>query len=234
MAQAAQLGSRPFYRKAYPLTRAQTWVVHKFGGTSVADAECFLRVAEIIEAQPGKRLGVVLSAARGVTDALLEVVARAERNEATAEALAALRKRHAGIADGVLSSQGAIAYLAAFDAEVRDLEGVLNTVRLTRSAADNVRDLIAGYGEIWSSRLFTAFLSERGQCGTVAWLDARRALVVDWGPLGPAVDWVQSRAKVKATLASQESDVLVITGYIASDRRGAQTTLGRNGSNFSA
>ncbi len=55
------------------------WVVHKFGGSSVADAGCFLRVADIIESQPRQRLAVVLSACRGVTDGLLNLVAAAER-----------------------------------------------------------------------------------------------------------------------------------------------------------
>ena len=55
---------------------ASAWVVHKFGGSSVADADCFTRVADIIESQPGERLGVVLSACKGVTDALLGLVDR--------------------------------------------------------------------------------------------------------------------------------------------------------------
>ena len=57
----------------------ESWVVHKFGGSSVADAACFERVANILEAQPQKRLGVVLSACRGVTDALLRLVVLAEQ-----------------------------------------------------------------------------------------------------------------------------------------------------------
>src|ERR1700721_1029009 len=47
------------------------WIVHKFGGSSVADADCFRRVADIVEASPHGREAVVLSACRGVTDALL-------------------------------------------------------------------------------------------------------------------------------------------------------------------
>ena len=57
------------------------WVVHKFGGSSVADADCFRRVADILEAQPAARLGVVLSACKGVTDSLLGLVAQAEKQD---------------------------------------------------------------------------------------------------------------------------------------------------------
>src|SRR5258708_23674970 len=79
------------------------WVVHKFGGSSVADAQCFSRVAAIIESQPGQRLAVVLSACRGVTDALLQLVALAERqDESWRRELIALRERHAQIATPLL------------------------------------------------------------------------------------------------------------------------------------
>ena len=53
------------------MATSERWIVHKFGGSSVADAECFARVASLLEALPPGRLAVVLSACRGVTDALL-------------------------------------------------------------------------------------------------------------------------------------------------------------------
>ncbi len=76
------------------------WVVHKFGGSSVADADCFRRVAAILESTPSGRLGVVLSACRGVTDALLRLVALAERQDERVQGRSArLRARHAAIAE---------------------------------------------------------------------------------------------------------------------------------------
>ena len=57
------------------LTVSDSWKVHKFGGSSVADAACMARVASILEADPAPSLAVVLSAARGVTDALLDLIA---------------------------------------------------------------------------------------------------------------------------------------------------------------
>src|SRR6185436_8754843 len=215
------------------------WVVHKFGGSSVADAECFRRVAHILETLPPGRLGVVLSACRGVTDALLGLVARAEaQDDAWRGDLDALRARHATIAESVLSAEAAKLYMAGFDRDRHDIEGILHTVKLTRSAAQNVRDLIAGYGEIWSTKLFREFFASRGQRpGDVRWIDAREVVVVEWGPLGPAVQWEESRAKLRQLVPVDDSasfgGTLIITGFIASDRRGVQTTLGRNGSDFS-
>ncbi len=217
------------------MAKTEPWVVHKFGGSSVADADCFRRVAAILDSLPGSRLGVVLSACRGVTDALLKLVELAEhQNDSYRGHLAALRDRHATIAEAVLTQESARLYLAGFDRDCHDLTGILHTVKLTRAAARNVSDLIVGYGEIWSTKLFQRFLEERGGPRSKSqWLDARRVVVVEWGPLGPGVQWAESRENLTKLVAPDYQGTLIITGFIASDRRGVQTTLGRNGSDFS-
>ncbi len=98
---------------------ADRWVVHKFGGSSVADAACFERVAEILETQPQQRLGVVLSACRGVTDALLRLVVLAEQqDERYQPEVQLLRERHATIARALLSNEAASLYLSAWTGTV--------------------------------------------------------------------------------------------------------------------
>jgi aspartokinase len=77
-----------------------------------------------------------------------------------------------------------------------------------------MRDLISGYGEIWSTRLFERLLRRRA-AGHVQWLDARRVLLVEWGPLGPGVRWEQSRANLQQQVASDFTGTVVITGFIA-------------------
>ena len=217
------------------MSKNDPWVVHKFGGSSVADADCFRRVAAILESLPPGPLGVVLSACRGVTDALLRLVDLAERqDDSFRNELAALRARHATIAQTVLSSESARLYLAGFDRDCHDLEGILHTVKLTRAAARNVSDLIVGYGEIWSTKLFHRFFEERGaRSGPIRWVDARRIVIVEWGPLGPSIQWSESRAHITEQVLTGFDGTLIITGFIASDQRGVQTTLGRNGSDFS-
>jgi bifunctional aspartokinase / homoserine dehydrogenase 1 len=219
-----------------PDSVTDSWVVHKFGGSSVADAECFRRVAAILEAQRPPRLAVVLSACRGVTDALLRLAHLAERQDSSYQGeLAALRTRHAGIAGELLAPSAAAAYGATLERDCHDLESILHSVQLTRGAARHVTDLIAGYGEIWSTRLFHRFFEARGRReGAVQWLDARRAVVVEWGPLGPLIQWPESERNLARLVEPDFRGTLVITGFIASDRRGIQTTLGRNGSDFSA
>ena len=54
-----------------------------------------------------------------------------------------------------------------------------------------MRDVISGYGEIWSTRLFAPFLARawRHCAATSLWVDARDVVIVEWGSLGPAVQW---------------------------------------------
>jgi len=155
------------------MANTASWVVHKFGGSSVADAECFRCVAEIVESQPPGPQGIVLSACRGVTDALLRLIQLAETQDESYRAeLAKLRARHATIAETVLRPESARLYLAGFDRDCHDLEGILHTVRLTRAAARNVSDLIAGYE--WAGR---ADESLRGRVILFVWPRPSRG---DW------------------------------------------------------
>ncbi len=212
----------------------QQWIAHKFGGSSVADAQCFERVARIVESSPHEREAVVLSACRGVTDALLELVQTAQRGGDDHNALSELERKHTKIAAALLSATAQAAYAQDLSRDVQDIAGLLRTVGLIRSTPDTVRDHIAGFGEIWSTRLFCAYLRERGKTsGEVLWVDARRVIVVEWGPLGPAVQWEASAANLASAVPADFRGRAVITGFIATTPAGVQTTLGRNGSDFS-
>jgi len=207
------------------------WRVHKFGGSSVADADCMARVAAIIEEDPRPRVAAVLSACRGVTDALLQLIAAAERQDPrVGDHLGALRARHAVIAAALLDPEAASLRLAEIDADCAEIAGLLHTVSVIRGAPASLRDLIVGFGEIWSTRIFSTYLAQRGRRSGVRWIDARDLIVVDWGPLGPMVRWTESSANLSRLNPGEET--LVVTGFIARDAQGQQTTLGRNGSDF--
>ena len=191
------------------------------------------RVAAILEADSAPCLAVVLSAARGVTDALLALIGAAERQEDVAPGLDAVRNRHVDMATELCDPHAASEFIHQLDADCRDISSILHGVRLTRAASGKTRDLIAGFGEIWSTRLFARFLSGRGTRKGVQWVDAREVVQVAWSTLGPSVQWEASRERA-APLREHNPAVLIITGYIARDPKGLQTTLGRNGSDFSA
>jgi aspartokinase/homoserine dehydrogenase 1 len=211
------------------------WIVHKFGGSSVADAACFRRVAEIVEASANPREAIVLSACRGVTDALLGLVSLAEHgDEKFGQALKALKTRHLDLAATLLSKAACESYSAQLERDCLDIGGMLQTVRLIRSSTYAMRDVISGYGEIWSTRLFAPFLRERARIkGDILWIDAREVITIEWASLGPSVQWPQSEANIRKIVPPNFSGRLIVTGFIATTTKGTQTTLGRNGSDFS-
>ena len=214
----------------------EAWKVHKFGGSSVADAVCMRRVASIIEEDTARRQAVVLSACRGVTDALLNLVGMAERQDpALDQRLDELRARHVQLARDLLPSAACGEFVTGLEQDCHDIAGILQTVRMVRAASTTMRDLVAGYGELWSTQVFTRLLHARGRVhGRTQWLDARQVLLVEWGPLGPGVRWERSRANLLAAIPPEFEGTVVVTGFIATDTQGLQTTLGRNGSDFSA
>ncbi|UCG71482.1 MAG: bifunctional aspartate kinase/homoserine dehydrogenase I [Chromatiales bacterium] len=216
------------------------WQVHKFGGSSLADPDCFRRVANILLDAGPAPIAVVVSAMGGMTDALLGLVATAEQGpDDIAPGLEAIAARYEA-AVGELLGDGAeaTAVLDAFRAELGDASDVLHAISLVRSAADRSRDLVAGFGELWSSRLLARYLERESvarNCETdIRWLDARQLIVVEQGEMGPAVLWEPSRANAAQHFPAPAAGITVITGYIAADEAGLHTTLGRNGSDFSA
>jgi aspartokinase/homoserine dehydrogenase 1 len=208
-------------------------VVHKFGGTSVANAERYRHLTRILQTEPGARKAIVVSAMAGVTDALLQLVEHARtRDKSYRDRLEALREKHVATARALLPADEAARLEAVFAADMQDIADVLRAVWLGRSASELTAELVAGYGEVWSAQLLHAHL--RALDLDARWLDAREVLVVEPAELGPAVVWEHSERNVQAFLAEGDPDWLVITGYIASTRDGVPTTLKRNGSDFSA
>jgi bifunctional aspartokinase / homoserine dehydrogenase 1 len=212
------------------------WVVHKFGGTSVASAERYRNVATILETERRDgRPAVVVSAMSGVTDALVRAVELASRRDPQYEAaLAALRRRHEEAIRALLDGPGAGSLLETLDRETDAIADVLRVCWLLRSHSRSALELVSGFGEVWSARLLGAYLAQQGWKATS--LDAREVLVAEPLERTAAVDWPATRARLDAWLDALpgETEAVVITGFVASTADGVPTTLGRNGSDYSA
>jgi aspartokinase/homoserine dehydrogenase 1 len=212
------------------------WNVHKFGGTSVASAERYRKVADILTTQPreGQRLAAVVSAMSKVTDELIALAEGAvNRDESYPARFTALKQRHLDtIAELSLSETARQELTAVIEGDCKDLGDILRGVWIAKSYSDRVLDLISGYGEVWSAQLLCALLQSRGEDAT--WLDARQVLVVEPTGRTVAVDWEVSREKIAAWLSKQSASLVVVTGFVASTHDGVATTLKRNGSDYSA
>ena len=211
------------------------WKIHKFGGSSLRDADCFARVAGLLLDYPDERIGVVVSAMGGMTDALLHLAVLAERdNDQFDDELVALGDIYCDVAKQLIAGDLLADVLDAWAKDADDIRDVLKAIALVKSAPRRSRDVVAGYGEIWSTRLLAALLKHLSAERGGSWIDARDVITIRQTELGPTVLWQVSQAKFNAALPAEYSGICVITGFIASDEEGLQTTLGRNGSDYSA
>ncbi len=216
-----------------PSSPSAPWQVHKFGGTSLADPGRIEHVASLLDAREPP-LAVVVSAMSGVTDQLLDLADRAPNDDNNLDAhLQALRDDQRAVVTDLLDGTAATSVLGTLDEDMDDLIDVLRATRLMGTVPTTTRDLVAGYGELWSARVLGAVLRARGLDAAVC--DAREVLVVTHEDLGPVVDWEATQARFADWQAAHDdADVIVATGFIASTPDGVPTTLGRNGSDHSA
>ena len=212
---------------------SSAWAVQKFGGTSLATPDRIRHVASLIDECP-MPTAVVVSAMSGVTDRLLALVdTESPATDTLSERFEALVDDQRTVVRDLLSESAAAPLLQALDDDADDLADVLRATRLLRTAPDAARDLVAGYGEVWSARLLAAVLRDRGR--SAAACDAREVLVVRHETMGPVVDEEATRERFADWRAQHhDAEVLVITGFVARTPDGAPTTLGRNGSDHSA
>jgi len=210
------------------------WIVHKFGGTSLADAERYRAAAEIVSARASdERVAVVVSAMSGVTNALIQAVdLAASRNESYLTKLQELQSRHLETIDK-LSLSTPQTLRETIISDFKAIEEVLRGVWITRLPAERIMEFVAGHGELWSAQILHAYLEASGHSSS--WLDARTVLIVEPDANIVAIDWKLSQQNINAWAADHaDTDFVVITGYVAATHDGSATTLKRNGSDLSA
>lgn len=205
------------------------WTVHKFGGTSVANAERYRAACEIILPEGSRqRVGVVVSAMSGVTNGLIEAVnLAAAQDDSYLQKLQHLENRHA---ETIAALQLPDTLSETIVSDFNAIKEVLRGVWITRLASERIIEFVSGHGELWSAQMLHAYFVSRGH--RAGWLDARKVLVVEPNTNTVTVDWKTSKQKLDAE--NLDTDFLIITGYIASTHDGVATTLKRNGSDLSA
>lgn len=227
-------GHATLQAKRYTRMTKQPWIVHKFGGTSVANAERYRHVAKILSDRGQPKVAVVVSAMSKVTDALIELVTLAsKRDERWRTQHEALKARQLGVVHELLAQPATLS--ARFKRDFDDIHDLLHACWLLRSASNQTMDLITGHGELWSAQLLCAYLKEQGV--DAGWLDARDVIRVIPSSTGgtPKLLLDQSQELMDAMRSEHPTPACwVVTGFIASTPEGLATTLGRNGSDYSA
>lgn len=234
------------YNKQSGCPRGALWTVHKLGGACVATPEVIDAAAGVMQQNaestkaPAGAQFLVVSAMGGspkVTDLLLSAVEHAaSRDESYRVDVDTVVQRYTSAAKSLLEEPDE--FLASLQADADNVLSMLGAMASAGMSAPAFRDYVAGHGEIWCAKLVTTLLQQKGM--SAAFLDARDVLTVSESLDGQTVDieWEASNRALDqwwSTHCSTGSpDVVVCTGFIASDTSGHPTTLRRNGSDYSA
>jgi len=212
--------------------------VMKFGGTSVGDATCIARTAQIIA--QGARAGTcvaVVSAMSGVTNRVIEAAQRAgsgEKHQGTA-VLEALRKQHEVALASLVGKENA---RRAIEEEMEEVlaEGsrLFDGTALLRELTPRTLDAISSLGERLSAPLVAGAVRELGLQSEA--VDATEVIITDGfhGGAEPLMDRTREECEVRLRPLLEKGIVPVVTGFIGASTEGKLTTLGRGGSDYSA
>lgn len=196
-------------------------LVMKFGGTSVGTAKTIDTVHTLVRQALPRRPVVVVSAHSGVTDMLFDLAQRATRGNTE---LAHVEARHHEI---LRELELPLDLHAGLFKEMRDL---VVGMKLVGEASPRAIDYLVSFGERLSARTVAAYLTKRGLAARA--VDAFEAGLRTDGTFGRAKP-IPDDGRIRRYLTGVQG-VPIVTGYIAMDESGNITTLGRNGSDYSA
>lgn len=200
--------------------------LHKFGGSSLADPECYQRVVNILREYSSATDLVVVSAAGKTTNRLIEFVEALDKDGRIAhECLQTLRQFQLELIEALLEGESAAQLTATIQQEFTALG------ELTAPLSESQKAQVLGHGEVWSSRLLAALLCQHDLQAVAQ--DARAFLRAEAGAQ-PEVDRARSYPLIKEVLAQHTHCRVVITGFMAQNCEGETVLLGRNGSDYSA
>ncbi|WP_054688166.1 bifunctional aspartate kinase/homoserine dehydrogenase I [Pantoea stewartii] len=209
--------------------------VLKFGGTSVANAERFLRVADILEsnAQQGQ-VATVLSAPAKITNHLVAMIEKTISGQDALPNLSDATRIFAELLQGLAEAQPGFDYeelKSRVDSEFAQLKQVLHGISLLGQCPDSVNAAIICRGEKLSIAIMEKLLEARGYGVSV--IDPVEKLLAIGHYLESTVDIAESTRRIEASQIPTENMILM-AGFTAGNERGELVVLGRNGSDYSA
>lgn len=202
-------------------------IVMKFGGSSVANAERIRHVASIIKTYADKRPAVVLSAMGDTTDYLLEAADLALTGKVDISNVEKLHKDTAKDLGVAIDSVNEL---------LDELKFLLTGISMLKELTKRTRDYLVSFGERLSVRMMVAYLSANGvpakfydawDVGFVSDSNFMSAELLD-------DVWKTIPAHLSDYASGKDKNIPIITGFIAKDKNGYITTLGRGGSDLSA
>jgi bifunctional aspartokinase / homoserine dehydrogenase 1 len=212
--------------------------VMKFGGTSVGDASCMARVAQIVkEASHRGPVVAVVSAMGGVTNRLIEAARRAEAGdlEHAHRIFQALRKQHDAAVSQLIHDKSRRTWLSGFLGTIfAEGEQLCKGTSLLHELTPRTLDTVSSLGERLSAPMVAGVLEELGVRSEA--VEATELIVTDsfHGGADPIMEVTRERSRARLRPLLGRGIIPVATGFIGATENGVLTTLGRGGSDYSA
>lgn len=206
-------------------------IVFKFGGASVKDADAVKNVGDILGRYPKDKIAIVVSAMGKTTNAMELIVDHYyhKRKKELKQAVKERKDFHLDIVAGLFPDPD-----HAFHNEFEEFFATLEE-RLDKAPTLNYDfdyDQIVPYGEMLSTRIISAYLNEIGTGNK--WIDIRQSLKSNNTFREARIDWPLSTGLVRKTFHFRDERIYITQGFVASTINDLTTTLGREGSDFTA
>ena len=209
--------------------------VLKFGGSSVANAENMMKVVDIVtKAVDRDRTILVSSAISGCTDTLIKIgTLAAERDESYKALIDELQQKHHEIINSILPREKQMDSTQVCDTLFDSLRSIAQGVYLLGELSPASLDAIQGFGELWSTKILATKLASIGIA--TKWVDSRQIVRTVSKNGKNIVDTQKTYYKINEVVENDPvTQLFVLPGFIASDKQGRTTTLGRGGSDYTA
>jgi len=206
--------------------------IYKFGGASVKDASGVKNVAQIIAERGKNDLLVVVSAMGKTTNSLEKLISAAYNKSAeVSELLLSVKMTHLSIVKE-LFNEDEVMYFNEIENLFLELECMIENEQLLEDY-DFLYDQVVGFGELISTRIISGYLLKIGVRNQ--WVDARNFIITDSRHRDARVQWEETEKVIQHRLEPLSKKNLLITqGFIGRGSKGETTTLGREGSDYSA
>ena len=209
--------------------------VLKFGGSSVANAENMAKVVDIVtKAVDRDRTILVTSAISGCTDTLIQIGHLASVRDDSYKALIdELQTRHHEIIKNFLPVEKQDESKEVCDSLFDSLRSIAQGVYLLGELSPASLDAIQSFGELWSTKILATKLASIGIA--TKWIDSRQIIRTIAKGDKNIVDIQKTYSRVNEMVEKNSvTQLFVLPGFIASDKQGRTTTLGRGGSDYTA
>lgn len=205
--------------------------VQKFGGSSLADGYRIKKTLQIVQDEKTNHY-IVLSAMKGITNLLIRASENAESaNSDYKQQLSEISKIHYKSIEVLLPSLNQAAIKSKISDLLKELRDILHGIELVQECSLRTKDLIMSFGERLNCTIAVGHLNSCGKKAEM--IDAREIIITDDNYGSSNVFLEKSYFKIREKLKNTDT-LYVITGFISGSEKGITTTLGRNGSDYTA